>query len=130
MEELISVLLKCLASVVSIIIGFVTTTYVIPYLKEKKLFIWVQKAVLAAEEKYSGSSGKGAEKKAYVMKFLEERFNLKLSEEELDMLIDATVRETVNVFKLSSSEIEEITSKTYTPEDETKLTSSDNSSTE
>ena len=129
MEELVSVLLKCLASVVSIIIGFATTTYVIPYLKEKKLFIWVQKAVLAAEEKYSGS-GKGAEKKAYVIKFLEERFNLKLSEEELDMLIDATVRETVNAFKLSSSEIEEITSKTYTPEDETNLTSGDNSSTE
>lgn len=127
MEELVSVLLKCLASVVSIIIGFATTTYVIPYLKEKKLFIWVQKAVLAAEEKYSGS-GKGAEKKAYVMKFLEERFNLKLSEEELDMLIDATVRETVNAFKLSSSEIEEITSKTYIPEDETNLTSGDNAS--
>ena len=129
MEELISVLLKCLASVVSIIIGFATTTYVIPYLKEKKLFIWVQKAVLAAEEKYS-ESGKGAEKKAYVIKFLEQHFNLKLSEEELDMLIDATVRETVNAFKLSSSEIEEITSKTYTPEDGTKLTSGDNSSTE
>ena len=127
MEELVSVLLKCLASVVSIIIGFATTTYVIPYLKEKKLFIWVQKAVLAAEEKYSGS-GKGAEKKAYVMKFLEERFNLKLSEEELDILIDATVRETVNAFKLSSSEIEEITSKTYIPVDETNLTSGDNAS--
>lgn len=114
MQEFLSVLAKCLASVMSIIVGYATTTYLIPFLREKKLFVWVQKAVLAAEEKYK-ESGKGAEKKAYVIKFLKEHFNLTLSEEQLDLLIEATVQETVNAFKVSSSDIEAITADYIKP---------------
>lgn len=114
MEEFLSVLVKCLASVMSIIVGYVTTTYLIPFLKEKKLFVWVQKAVIAAEQKYQ-ESGKGPEKKAYVIKFLKDHFNLTLTEDELDLLIEATVKETVNAFKLSSSELEQITADYIKP---------------
>lgn len=108
MEELLSVFVKCLASVMSIIVGYAVTTYLIPFLKEKKLFVWVQKAVIAAEQKYQ-ESGKGPEKKAYVIKFLKDHFNLTLTEDELDLLIEATVKETVNAFKVTPSDLASIT---------------------
>jgi recombinational DNA repair protein RecT len=108
MEELLSVFVKCLASVMSIIVGYAVTTYLIPFLKEKKLFVWVQKAVIAAEQKYQ-ESGKGPEKKAYVIKFLKDHFNLTLTEDELDLLIEATVKETVNAFKVTPSDLAAIT---------------------
>ena len=51
---------------------------------------WVKIAVTAAEQIYSGV-GKGKEKKAYVLKFLEEK-NLKIDEKSVDMMIESAVK--------------------------------------
>ena len=73
------------------------TAFVIPWIKSKttaaqreEINAWVKIAVTAAEQIYSGS-GKGKEKKAYVLKFLEEK-NLKIDEKSVDLMIESTVK--------------------------------------
>lgn len=78
------------------LIGAVITVFVIPWLKSKtdaakleKIKMWVTVAVEAAEQLYVGS-GRGAEKKAYVLEFLKSKgFNLEW--DEIDAMIEAAV---------------------------------------
>lgn len=64
------------------LVAAVITAFVIPWLKGKidadkleKIELWVTVAVEAAEQLYVGS-GRGAEKKAYVVQFLQEKGGL------------------------------------------------------
>ena len=78
------------------LIGAIITVFVIPWLKSKthaaqleKIKMWVTVAVEAAEQIYVGS-GRGAEKKAYVLEFLKSKgFNLEW--DEIDAMIEAAV---------------------------------------
>ena len=79
------------------LIAAVVTGFVIPWVKSKttaaqreEINSWVKIAVTAAEQIYSGV-GKGKEKKAYVLKFLEEK-NLKIDEESVDLMIESAVK--------------------------------------
>ena len=74
------------------------TAFLIPWIRSKttaeqrdELLIWVDIAVAAAEQIFTGS-GKGDEKKEYVLKFLEER-GFKVDFETLNMLIESAVKE-------------------------------------
>lgn len=82
-------------AVIALIVA-VITAFVIPWLKGKistdkleQIKLWVTVAVEAAEQLYKGS-GRGEEKKAYVVQFLQEKgFTLDL--DSLDKLIEAAV---------------------------------------
>ena len=83
--------------VVNAVIAAVVTAFVIPWVKSKttaaqreEINSWVKIAVTAAEQIYSGV-GKGKEKKAYVLKFLEEK-NLKIDEKSVDLMIESAVK--------------------------------------
>lgn len=72
------------------------TAFLIPYLKEKigeKRFTevsrWVSVAVTAAEQIYKGS-GRGEEKKAYVLEFLNSK-GLTVDMDALDKMIESAV---------------------------------------
>ena len=73
------------------------TAFVIPGIKSKttaaqreEINYWVKIAVTAAEQIYSGT-GKGKEKKKYVIDFLAEK-NLKIDEESVDLMIESAVK--------------------------------------
>lgn len=73
------------------------TAFIIPWIKSKttaaqreEVSEWVKIAVTAAEQIYR-ETGKGEEKKAYVLKFLEEK-NLKIDEESVDLMIESAVK--------------------------------------
>lgn len=75
----------------------VVTAFVVPWIKSKTtaaqredINAWVKIAVTAAEQIYR-ETGKGKEKKAYVLKFLEEK-NLKIDEESVDLMIESAVK--------------------------------------
>ena len=75
----------------------VVTAFVIPWIKSKttaaqreEIDAWVRIAVTAAEQIYK-ETGKGKEKKAYVLKFLEEK-NLKIDEKSVDLMIESAVK--------------------------------------
>ena len=81
----------------------VVTAFVIPWVKSKttaaqreEINAWVKIAVTAAEQIYSGS-GKGKEKKKYVLDFLAEK-NLKIDEESVDLMIESAVKEMNDTF--------------------------------
>lgn len=74
------------------------TAFLIPWIRSKttaeqrdELLIWVDIAVAAAEQIFTGS-GEGDKKKEYVLKFLEER-GFKVDFETLNMLIELAVKE-------------------------------------
>jgi hypothetical protein len=78
------------------LIAAVITAFVIPWIKSKttaaqfeKIETWVTIAVEAAEQIYTGS-GRGAEKKAYVVEFLNSK-GFSIDAEALDKLIEAAV---------------------------------------
>lgn len=78
------------------LVAAVITAFVIPWLKGKidadkleKIKLWVTVAAEAAEQLYEGS-GRGEEKKAYVVKFLQEK-GFTLDPDSLDKLIEAAV---------------------------------------
>ncbi len=82
-------------AVVTLIVALISA-FVIPYIKQKtnktqqeEIAAWVKIAVTAAEQIYTGS-GRGAEKKAYVVEWLKAR-NLKVDEKKLDALIESAV---------------------------------------
>ena len=86
---------------VAALIGVIITAVVIPYIKSKtttqqqaQINAWVKIAVAAAEQIYKGS-GRGEEKKEYVINWLEER-GFTLDEDELDALIESAVYELNN----------------------------------
>ena len=77
------------------------TTFLIPYIKSKttsaqqeQIQAWVNIAVMAAEQLIQGS-GKGTEKKEYVIKWLNEH-NITFDAEKLDAMIEAAVYKLTN----------------------------------
>lgn len=87
------------------LIAAVISAIVIPYIKSKttaqqqaQLVSWVKIAVAAAEQIYAGS-GRGEEKKAYVLDWLQAH-NITVDESKLNALIESAVfalgKETAN----------------------------------
>ena len=81
-----------------ILLGTVITYVVIPYIKAKtteeqrnNIYFWVQVAVNAAEQIYV-EKGMGMIKKKYVVEYLRNK-NINISEEDLNILIEAAVKE-------------------------------------
>lgn len=81
-----------------ILLGTVITYVVIPYIKAKtteeqrnNIYFWVQVAVNAAEQIYV-EKGMGMIKKKYVVEYLRNK-GINISEEDLNILIEAAVRE-------------------------------------
>lgn len=80
---------------------FLITRYAIPFIRAKTentvlqgLIDWTGQAVLAAEQTHD--AGSGAEKKAIVTEFIKKLLmqkNISLSDEEIEMLIEAAVRQ-------------------------------------
>lgn len=97
MNEIIFEAIKVVVLVVALII----TRYLVPWLKEKigadKLEMaekWVKYAVLKAQQVLWAESGE--DRKAYVTEFLKEILiakNIALSDEQLDVLIEAAVKQ-------------------------------------
>lgn len=76
--------------------GTIVTYVLIPYIKSKTtekqqedIKEWVRIAVTAAEQIYNGT-GRGTEKKQYVLDWLSKN-NIKVDSEKLDALIEAAV---------------------------------------
>ena len=83
---------------VFLLIAAVITAIVIPYIKSKtttqqqaEINAWVKIAVTAAEQIYNGS-GRGAEKKAYVLNWLKQH-GVTVDEAKLDAMIESDVYE-------------------------------------
>lgn len=84
------------------VLGTILTSFIIPYFKEQigneklnKYQEWVNMAVKAAEMIFT-ESGKGTEKKAYVVQFLTEQFNknkVVITEEQMNILIESAVKQ-------------------------------------
>lgn len=84
------------------VLGVIITGFIIPFIKEKigseklaKYEYWVTTAVQAAEMLYT-ESGMGAEKKQYVVNFLNDMFNknkIVITEEQLNLLVEAAVKQ-------------------------------------
>lgn len=84
------------------VLGTIITVYVIPLLKEKignaklkKYEEWAKLAVQSAEMIFK-AQGMGTDKKAYVVKFLNEMFNKKkvvITEEQIEILIESCVKQ-------------------------------------
>lgn len=81
--------------------GVIVSCVLIPYIKskttteqQKEINAWVKIAVAAAEQIYVGS-GRGEEKKAYVINWLREH-GVTVDEAKLDALIEAAVYELTN----------------------------------
>ena len=90
----ITTIIEAVAALVAAII----TAVIVPYIKsrttaqqQEAIDAWVRIAVTAAEQIYRGS-GRGAEKKAYVLNWLAER-GVTLDEDRIDALIEAAVYE-------------------------------------
>ena len=90
-------LTQIVVAIVGLVIS-VVSVYLMPYIKSKvsaeqlnTIQTWVNIAVSAAEMIYTGT-GKGAEKKAYVVEFLNSK-GFTLNTEEIDNLIEAAVLE-------------------------------------
>lgn len=91
------VFVRIVLGVISIL-GAILTYMVVPYLKSKTskeqretIMFWVSVAVSAAEQIFN-ERGMGAEKKKFVVEFLVEK-GIKVSLEELDVLIESAVKE-------------------------------------
>lgn len=90
-----------IAKLVLMILAALITRYAIPWIKSKtdnavmqSLIDWTMQAVLAAEQTHD--AGTGAEKKAIVTEFIKKLLiqkNISLSDEEIEMLIEAAVRQ-------------------------------------
>lgn len=81
---------------VAALVAAIITAFVIPWIRSRttnaqfeKIRMWVEVAVEAAEQIYTGS-GRGAEKKAYVIDFLQDK-GFKIDADSLDKLIEAAV---------------------------------------
>lgn len=83
---------------VIVLLGTIITYIVVPYIKTKttekqrdNIYFWVQVAVNAAEQIYA-EKGMGVVKKKYVVEYLRNK-NINISEEDLNILIEAAVKE-------------------------------------
>lgn len=84
------------------LIGAIITAVIIPYIRRKttaaqqaEIKGWVRVAVTAAEQIYTGS-GRGAQKKAYVLSWLADH-GITLDESKIDALIEAAVYDLNNL---------------------------------
>lgn len=108
---------------VAALIGVIITCVLIPYIKskttteqQKEINAWVKIAVSAAEQLFTGS-GRGEEKKAYVIAWLKE-CGITVDEAELDALIEAAVYELEQgLIPLEGIAIEATTEVTESKED-------------
>lgn len=108
---------------VAALIGVIITCVLIPYIKskttteqQKEINAWVKIAVSAAEQIFTGS-GRGEEKKAYVIAWLKER-GITVDEAELDALIEAAVYELEQgIIPMEGIAIESTTEVTESKED-------------
>lgn len=97
MRDIILELLKLTIMIATLLI----TRYLVPWFKAKTqnetmhaLIDWAIQAVLAAEQAHKAQSG--PERKAIVTRFLKqilEQKNLALSDEEIDVMIEAAVKQ-------------------------------------
>ena len=97
MRDIIMELLK----LTIMIAALVTTRYVVPWIKAKTqnetmqvLIDWAMQAVLAAEQVHQAEAG--PERKAIVTKFIKQilqQKNIALSDEEIDVMIEAAVKQ-------------------------------------
>lgn len=85
-----------IVEMVFLLIAAIFTTVVIPYIKSKtnaqqqtEIEGWVRVAVSAAEQLYKGS-GRGDEKKTFVLDWLKKR-HITVDEAKLDAMIEAAV---------------------------------------
>ena len=83
---------------VAALIAALITAFLVPYIKskttteqQKEINAWVKIAVAAAEQIYTGS-GRGEEKKAYVLEWLRAH-GVTVDDEKLDAMIEAAVYE-------------------------------------
>ena len=83
------------------LIAAIITAIIVPYIKSRtttqqqtQIAAWVRIAVTAAEQLYKGS-GRGAEKKAYVLDWLHEH-GVTVDESKLDAMIESAVYEINN----------------------------------
>ena len=86
---------------VFMLLAAIITAIVIPYIKSKttasqqaEINAWVNIAVTAAEQIYTGS-GRGEEKKTYVLNWIREH-GITVDAEKLDALIEAAVYDLTN----------------------------------
>lgn len=96
-EKLFEIVLMLIPILVAII-----TSFVIPFIKEKigseklaKYEYWANLAVKAAEMMWA-ESGKGADKKQYVVDFLNNMFNknkVVITEQQIEILVEAAVKQ-------------------------------------
>lgn len=109
-RELILNIVEVLISVAT----FIITRYLVPAIREwmrgtqlEQIIKWTGQAVLAAEQMYGAYTGK--ERKAIVTSFLKRMLlhkNITISDEELEMLIEAAVKE-MNMNDLSLTQEDE-----------------------
>ena len=91
------------------LIGALITAFLIPWIKNKtraekleQIELWVTVAVEAAEQIYTGS-GKGAQKKAYELEFLNSK-GFDIDWEEIDMMIESAVFNLPAYFAVAETE--------------------------
>ena len=109
-RELILRIIEVLISVAA----FIITRYLVPAIREwtrgtqlEQIIKWTGQAVLAAEQMYGAYTGK--ERKAIVTSFMKRMLlhkNITISDEELEMLIEAAVKE-MNMNDLSLTQEDE-----------------------
>ena len=100
---------------VAAVLCAVVTCVLVPYIKskttteqQKEINAWVKIAVAAAEQIYTGS-GRGEEKKAYVLEWLRAH-GVTVDDEKLDAMIEAAVYElTQGIIPLEGIAIETTT---------------------
>lgn len=85
------------------LVAAVITTFAVPYIKSKTtenqrktMMEWVKIAVKAAEQIYG--SGKGIEKKAYVLNYLNEK-GITLDEQSIEIAIESAVNDISSTVK-------------------------------
>ena len=100
------------------LLGAIITYYVVPLLKEKKLYDYVEIGVKAAEQIFGSKMGE--EKFEYVKEWVKGKFNI--SDEDLKNIIEAVVYE-MNKNKKTELKIE--TTKTSTKEENIETESED-----
>lgn len=99
------VVIEYVIRILVVIIG----TYLINLIRSYKLEKWVQIAVNAAEQIFN-EKGLGEKKKEYVVNFIKDKFKFNLSISELDVLIEAAVKE---LNRLEGTELGQLILSTY-----------------
>ena len=90
--------ITCIIEAVLALAGVAVTAVVVPYVRSRttahqraEISAWVRIAVAAAEQLYAGS-GRGAEKKEFVLDWLREH-GVTVDEKKLDAIVEAAVYE-------------------------------------